>query len=125
MFDYAHYGNTVFRPRVRWSNTPRTNLIIFNAEEDVDELVKKLRIGNKVSEAYTSELTSMIMKYWDCLFLKCARRTILDYEFSIDTGAFTQYTVVVHHMAPHEKPIIMEQISSLFCNDWIEECGGA
>ena len=63
--DCTHYGNTVFSPCVRWSNNSRTYLIISDAKEDMDELTKKLRIGKKESETNTSELTNMIIEYWD------------------------------------------------------------
>ena len=39
IFDYAHYGNIVFRPCVRWSDTTRTDFIVFTVE-DIEKLAK-------------------------------------------------------------------------------------
>ena len=39
-FDYSHYGNTVLRPKLKWVDRGRDDLIIFDEKEDMDELVK-------------------------------------------------------------------------------------
>ena len=61
----------------------------------------------------------------DCFCKRGARRTILDYEFAIDTGASSPVCYRRPTYGPHEKSIIMDQVKSLLANDWIEECGGA
>ena len=62
----------------------------------------------------------LIIKYWDCFCAKGARRTILDYEFVIDTGSSPPICCCRPKYSPHEKPIIMDQIASLIANNWIE-----
>ena len=123
-FDFAHHGNTVFRPRKRWADKERDDLIKFDEENDMAELLENLKVGSNVLPVYQDRVKAIIMRYWDCFCVKGARRPILDYEFSIDTGASPPVCCRRPAYGPHEKPIIMEQIDSLLANDWIEECGG-
>ena len=87
VFDYAHYGKTVFRPSKRWADKERDDLIAFDEENDLAELMQNLKVGKTVSPIYKSKIISIIKQYWDCFCARGARRTILDYEFCIDTGA--------------------------------------
>ena len=87
VFDFAHYGDTVFRPTKRWADRQRNDVIVFDEIVDRKELEDNLRTGESITVVHKAELTSMIIKYWDWFCLRGARRTILDYEFSIDTGA--------------------------------------
>ena len=85
VFDYSHYGKTVFRPKLKWEDQPRHNLITFETTKDIEELDKGLRIGKLVPLTTTREIRSLVIKYWDCFCAEGVKRTILDYEFSIDT----------------------------------------
>ena len=89
------------------------------------ELMKNLHIGDSIKQAYKDAIIGIIKDYRDCFCVKGACHTILDYEFAIDTSAFKPVCCRQPTYGPHEKPIIMEQISSLLTNDWIEKCGGA
>ena len=44
--DYSHFGNTVYRPKIRWINQVCTDLIKYNVSEDNQELRNRLSIGN-------------------------------------------------------------------------------
>ena len=81
-------------------------------------------MGFPVTAVHKGGLTSIIIKYWDCFCLHGARRTILDYEFSIDMDASPPVYCKRPVYGPHEKPIIMKLINSLIDNDWIDKCGG-
>ena len=39
-FDFAHHGNTVFRPSKRWADKERDDLIKFDEENDMAELLE-------------------------------------------------------------------------------------
>ena len=125
VFDFAHHGNTVFRPRKRCADKERDNLITFDAENDMADLPENLKVGINVLPVYQARVKAIIMNFWDCFCVKGARRPILDDEFSIDTGASPPVYFRRPAYGPHEKPIITEQIDSLLANDWIEECGVA
>ena len=125
VFDYAHHGNIVFWPAVKWTDRAREDIIIFNENLDKDELMKNLHIGDKVSNENKSAIKNLIKKYWDCFCAKGARRTILDYKFAIDTGGSKPVCCGCPKYGPHEKPIIMRHITSLLANGWIEKCEGA
>ena len=51
--------------------------------------------------------------------------TILDYKFSIDTGASPPVCCRNPTYSPHEKHSIMTQIKILLENKCIRECGGS
>jgi len=125
VFEFAHFGKTVFRPKIRWADKPRTDIIQYDKLLDEEELMANLHVGNNIEKRHSDAIILTIQKYWDSFCKRGARRTILDYEFSIDTGASKPVCCRRPTYGPHERPIILEQISSLLDNDWIEECGGA
>ena len=125
IFDYSHYGKTVFRPKLKRADRPRHNLITFETKKDIAELEKGLRIGKLVPLSTTRAIRNLVIKYWDCLCAEGAKCTILDYEIAIDTGSSPPIYCCKPTYGPHEEPTIMEQISSLLDNDWIFECGGS
>ena len=94
-------------------------------DNDTVELEKGLKIGKTVSNTNTRAIWSLIVKYWDCFCAEGAKRTILDYEFAIDTGVSSHISCCKLAYDPHEARIIMEQIFSLLENDWISDCGGS
>ena len=85
--------------------------------------MKNVYTGDNVTQYYKDNLTVLIRKYWDCFCVRGTRRTILDYEFSIDTGASKLFFCQLTTYEPHGNPITMDQISSLLDNNWIEGCG--
>ena len=89
------------------------------------ELEDGLVLGKDTSPANTACVKTLIMKYWDYFCLKGTKRTILDYEFAIDTGASKPVCCRKPTYGPHEAPITMEQIEMLLNNDWIRECKGS
>ena len=92
-------------------------------DNDTVELEKGLKIGKIVPNTTTRAIRSLIVKYWDYLYAEGAKRTILDYEFAIDTGASPLIFCYKPMYGPREAPIIMDKIFSLLSNDWISECG--
>ena len=125
VFDYSNYGHTVFRPKKKWTDRPRIDIISFDKATDTKELESSLVLGKDTSPVNAERIKGMIRKYWDCFCLKGTKRTILDYEFAIDTGASKPVCCRKPTYGPHEAPIIMEQIQMLLNNDWIRECKGA
>ena len=91
---------------------------------DCEELTKGLRIGSNVNPHNTQAIKDIVIKYWDCFYNAGAKRTILDYEFAIDTGSCHPIYCRKPAYGPHEHPIIMDQIKDLLSNDWIKECEG-
>ena len=125
VFDFANYGNTVFRPSDKpWDKGIREDQIIFNDKEHRKELLLHIKIGNTVTTHTANTITDLIIKYWDCFCEEGARRTIFDYEFAIDTGNSKPVCCRKQPYGPHESQIIMKHIHALLANDWIEQCGG-
>ena len=126
LFDYTHYGKCVFRPGSSKTQAPppRQDLIPFDPTKDKEELDKHFKIGEHVSATNKQRVLTLIKRYWDCFCKEGAKRTILGYEFSIDTGGSQPVCTKQTQYGPHETKIIMEQIQALLKNDWIEECDG-
>ena len=49
VFYYEHYVNTVYRSKLKWSEKPKLDLILFDKVMNTTELEKGLRIGKIIS----------------------------------------------------------------------------
>ena len=127
IFEAEDFGSrTVFKPKtITATATPREDIISFGDQpEDSKELQKGLKVGSLASENEREQVIDMIKKYWDCFCKRGAQRTILEYEFSIDTGKSKPVCCRSRQYGPHESSIMMTQIKALLDNDWIEEIQG-
>ena len=98
---------------------------MFDSALHGEELTKDIRIGATVPEDSTRhQLKDLVIKYWDCFCKEGARRTIIGYEFAIDTGDSKPVCCRKPYYGPYESEIIMEQIKALLANGWIEDCEG-
>ena len=90
----------------------RNDIILYDEANDRKELDENLKMGESVTAVHKDELTSIIIKYWDCFCLRGARRTILDYEISINTCA----SPIIYCKRPvygyYDKYIIMKLIKN-------------
>ena len=124
-FDYQCYGKTFFRPKtVTTTPSTRNDIIVFDGAADDTELESNLKVGTNVDPTFRQRVKDVIIKYWDCFCKRGARRTILGYEFALDTGGAPPVCARAIQYGPHESKIIMTQIEDLLKNDWIEECEG-
>ena len=119
-------GKTVFKP-TKFQPVPARHDIITFGDEDGDEaeLEKHFKLGASASPESKSKILRLVQKYWDCFCKRGARRTIIGYEFGVDTGASKPVCCRVRQYGHHESRIMMEQIEALLKNDWIEEAQGA
>ena len=83
-----------------------------------------MKISDKVTDTIRNQLRQIIIKYWDSFCEEGAKRTILGYEFAIDTGDAKPVCCKKPNYGPYESEIIMTQIRALLGNDWIELCFG-
>ena len=51
MFNYSNNGYCVFRTSLKWENTPRDDIIDFNKDNDINELMKGLNIGSIIDSS--------------------------------------------------------------------------
>ena len=131
-FDFKQYGRCVARPNPKPPSTswtehydqPRDDIIIFDSALHDEELTKDIRIGNTVPDSIRNQLKNLVIDYWDCFCKEGARRTIIGYEFAIDTGDSKPVCCKKPYYGPYESEIILEQIKALLANGWIEDCEG-
>ncbi len=88
------------------------------------ELTKNFKIGKNVNSATRSRILKLVKSHWDSFCSRGARRPILGYEFTINTGNHTPLCCKKPTYGPHKAPIIMDNIHTLLSNNWIEECHG-
>ena len=116
IFDYKWYGNCVFRPTSTWEPGKRTDILLFDPEKDTTELMRDLKIGSAATPYIRILLTNLIKKYWDNFALAGCKRTILGYEFGIDTGNAKPVCCKKPTYGFYESKIIMDQIRELIKN---------
>ena len=44
MFNYYGCGNYVFRTSLKWENIPRDDIVDFNKDDDISELMKVVKV---------------------------------------------------------------------------------
>ena len=126
ILDYAQYGNCVYKNNLVWAdNSDRTDIIKYNDKEHWAELKKDLRMDESIDDATQSSIIKIIQQFWDCFIKIGAKRTILGYEFGIDTGGSKPVCCKKPSYGPYESKVIMEQVTQLLHNNWIKKCGGA
>ena len=68
------------------------------------------------------EIVRIVRKYCDCFCKRGAKCTILDYEFTVDTGAAKPICCKTPSYGHYKSNNIMTQVEQLLDNDWITEC---
>ena len=124
VFDYKQYGNCVFRPTFSWDSGKRTDIIAWDDSKHSAELHKGLHVGSLASAAIRLEIIAIIKRHWDCFCDEGSHRTILGYEFAIDTGDHTPICCKKPTYGFHESKVIMKHVLTLLANVWIRKCGG-
>ena len=125
MLDYGQYGKCLYKPKLSWSeNTTREDIILFDEADHTSELTKNLKFDDSVDAATRATLISIVKEYWDCFVKTGAKRTVLRYEFGIDTGGEKLVCYLKPLYGPNETKVIMQQVSQLLGNTKIEPCDG-
>ena len=73
------------------------------------ELDTGLVVNSTTDTSIAAKIKAIIIKFWDCFCVKGVCRTILGYEFVIDTGAAPPVCCREPTYGPHEKSIIMNK----------------
>ena len=125
ILNYSQYGKCVYKNDLNWSDDScRKDIICYDDATHASELKRDLCFDESVDENIRSEITNIVKEYWDCFVKVGAKRPILRYEFGIDTGGSKPVCCRKPSYGPYESRIIMEQISQLLHNRWIERCEG-
>ena len=86
MLNYSQYGKCMYKAKVTWdSGVERMDLILYKESEHQKDLDKDIKFGSDVDSATKLAVTGIVKNYWDCFIKEGAKRTILGYEFGIDT----------------------------------------
>ena len=97
---------------------------MFNEKIHSAELTKDLQFNEDLDSKTMADITQTIKDYWDCFVTIGAKRTILGYEFGIDTAGAKPVCCRKPLYGHYESKVILEQVRQLLINGWIEKCGG-
>ena len=87
ILDYGQYGKYVYQPNLDWdNNSKRQDIILYNDNTHSAKMSQDLLFNDSVDVATRTPIKAIITKYWDCFVKEGAKRTILGYEFGINTG---------------------------------------
>ena len=89
IFLFEKLGKCVIKHKKKYKESDRDDIIIYNAEKDSQELEDNFKIGSTTTPSLTKQIKSIVTKYWDSFCSAGARRPIIGYEFSINTGNHT------------------------------------
>ena len=79
-----------------------------------------LNIGSMVGSSIQDQIINIIKTSWYCFNKYGAQRTILGYEFSIDTDYSKPVCCKKPAYGPYKYNIIMYQVQKLLANGWIK-----
>ena len=117
-FDFKEFGNTIFWPAEHtWNRGERDDIIKFEESKHTAEFNKGLRVSDKVSAEIKQQVKDIVVKFWDSFCKVEARKTIIGYEFAIDTGDSKPICCKQPNYGPYEAEIIMKQLKALLNND--------
>ena len=123
IFYYGQYSKCVYKPNLDWSDdSARMDIITYYEAIHAAELTKDLKFDDFVDTITCATITDIITKYWDCFIKEGANRTILGYEFGVDTGGSKSIWCRKPSYGPYESMVIMEQITQLLGNKWVDRC---
>ena len=94
----------------------RKDIIVFNEADHAAELARDLKFDATVDKETRNSVTSIVKEFQDCFIKEGAKRTILGYEFGIDTGGVQPVCCRKLSNGPYESKVIMEQITQLLRN---------
>ena len=117
ILDYKQYGRCLYRNKLFWNNNYiRTDVITFDPREHTAELEKDLKFDKDISPRLKEAVTTVVKNYWDCFITAGAKRTILGYEFGIDTSGAKPVCCRKPSYGPYESKVILQQVHQLLMN---------
>ena len=89
IFYFEKLGKCVIKHKQKFRESDRNDIILYNDSKHEEELNSNFKIGKSASVNLEQRIKRIIKKYWDSFCTDGARRPILGYEFSINTGTHT------------------------------------
>ena len=120
---FTQYGQSVRRLPAAF-NSARSGIHFWDSKRDTPEFKKHICIGDHVDFATRGKIEMMVQQYWDVFYEAGVSKTVLGFEFAIDTGGSQPGCCRKPSYGPHESKIILEQQNVLLANGWIRKCYG-
>ena len=103
-FLHESFGKTVFRPR-NWDSRVRTDIILFD-DSIHKPIFDTLAIGTTASSTIARLTKDIVRNMWDVFAPEGICRTIIGYEFKIDTGTSASVCCRPPSYGPNESKVI-------------------
>jgi hypothetical protein len=85
LFIFPRYGRCLARPKSNYQ-VFRDDVIKWDRSKHEAEFNRLVTISNQVDGPIASELKSIIQRYWDAFSPEGVLKSVVGWEFSIDTG---------------------------------------
>ena len=119
-FIFEALGKTMFRAK-EWAPGHRSDVLRYDSTRYEKEF-SKLGIEESMPEPVKAMVVKLVKSFWDIFAKEGLKRTMLGFEFAIDTGSHTPVKCRKPRYGPNESKVIMETIRALLSNNFIEEC---
>jgi hypothetical protein len=120
---FTQYSKSIRRIPLAFTSSC-TDVHFWDTARNTPEFNKHLRIGTNVDHVTRGRIEMMVQKYWDVFYKAGACKTVLGFEFAIDTGRSQPVCCRKPSYGPHESKIILAQQKALLANGWIRKCYG-
>jgi hypothetical protein len=120
---FRQYGKSIMHVPTAVAST-RTDVHFWDRTRDTPEFEKNIRIGAHAAVDTRSKIETLVQRYWDVFYAAGVSKTVLGFEFAIDTGSSQPVCCRKPSYGPHESKIILDQQAVLLANGWIRKCYG-
>ena len=107
-FMHESFGKTVFRPR-NWDSAARSDVILID-DSLHGNIFKTLAIGTTAIPASARLAKQIVENIWDVFAPEGICKTILGYEFKVDTGSSASVCCRSPSYGPNESKVIAKQL---------------
>ena len=118
ILDYGQYGKYLYRTKLVWkTDSNREDIILYSKFINSKELESDLSFDLTIYKESKDITTSIIKEYCDCFVKDGAKRTILGYDFGINTGGAKPACCKNPLYDPYKSKIIMTQFNQILGMD--------
>lgn len=122
-FLFERFGKAVFRA-TKWEPGLRNDVIKFDPIKHNKDF-ESLNIDKSTLDEVKKMLLIICEAFWNCFANERVIRTILGFEFGIDTGNHTPVCCRKPVYEPYESKVIMQHLKTLLLNKWAKGIKGS
>jgi hypothetical protein len=113
IFVFKKYGRCLAKPKLDYQ-VLREDIITWDGQKHQREFDKLITIRQDLDKNIATSLTNIIKRNWDAFSPEGVLKTVLGYEFCIDTGTAIPDACKQVPYGVHKSNIIMTEVKELF-----------